>query len=83
MLLTGKVEQSSNRSNLVRNHRVLRNTSVSNEHTGLKSALGKCSIFWIIMQCVLAFIFSINRSDKLTIPFCPTSESNQTDPNPS
>lgn len=82
-LLTGQVKQSNNESNLVRNHWVLRNTSVSSEHIGLKSALGKCSFFWTIMRCMLALIFSINWSDKLTIPFCPTSESNQTDPSPS
>ena len=82
-LLTGKVKQSNNGSNLVRNHWVLRNTSASSEHTGLKSALGKCSFFWTIMPCMLALIFTINWSDKLTISFCPTSESNQTDPSPS
>lgn len=71
-LSTGKVKQSINGSNVVRHGWVLRN-----------STSGKRSFLWAIMQCTPVLTFSTDWSDKLTKSFCPTSESNQTDPSPS
>lgn len=69
--LTGEVKQNIDGSNVARRGWLLEN-----------STSGKCPFFWAIMQCMPVLAFSTNWSDRLTKPFCLTSESNQTDPSP-